>query len=157
MLTVGDIMVRRVVTVGLERSVRETAEVMVMFGIGSVVVIEDERAVGMITESDILERVVATGKDSSATSVREIMSKPVIDVSPETLLEDAVTLMFNHNIKKLPVVEAKEGVKKLVGIVTLTDIARVQPMLLKVLRQLYMEAQEKPPKGIEKVMNFYIS
>jgi len=157
MLTVRDVMVRRVVTVGMQRTAKQAAEVMVMFGIGSVVVIEDEKAVGMVTESDILERVVAAGRDPVTITVQEIMSKPVIDVAPDTPLEDAVVLMFDHRIKKLPVVETQGDTRKLLGIVTLTDIARVQPMLLTMLKQLYSDAQEKPPKGIEKVMNFYVS
>jgi CBS-domain-containing membrane protein len=102
----------------------------------------------------MLERVIVAAADPEKTIVEQIMSKPVVTVEPETMLDDAVELMFKHRIKKLPVVEGRDG--KLVGLVTLTDIARINPALMKTLRELFEARNEAPPRSVEKVMNFYI-
>jgi len=96
---------------------------MCQFGIGYVVVLENERVVGIVTERDLLKRIVAATRDPEKTFVREIMSKPVIVVGPDLALEDAVKLMFKHKIKKLPVIGGYP--RRLVGLVILTDVARL--------------------------------
>jgi CBS-domain-containing membrane protein len=84
------------------------------------------------------------------------MSKPVVTVKPDVELEAAVELMFKHRIKKLPVVEEREGKSVLVGLVTLTDIARLHPALIETLKKLFQMVGEAPPKSIEKVIGYYI-
>ena len=84
------------------------------------------------------------------------MSRPLMTASPELHLEDAVRLMFVHKIKKLPVVDGEEGSKRLVGLVTLTDIAGVQPALIATLKELYEDKGEAPPRTIKKVMDYYV-
>jgi CBS-domain-containing membrane protein len=84
------------------------------------------------------------------------MSRPPVAAGPELPLEDAVRLMFVHKIKKLPVVDIEGGSKRLVGLVTLTDIAGVQPALIATLKELYEEKGEAPPRRIKKVMDYYI-
>jgi CBS domain-containing protein len=111
---------------------------------------------GILTESDILARVVAVGANSGETRVRVVMSRPLVTASPELPLEDAVRLMFVHKIKKLPVVDREGGSEQLVGLVTLTDIAGVQPALIATLKELYEKMGEVPPRRIKKVMNYYI-
>jgi CBS domain-containing protein len=125
-------------------------------GIGCLVVLENGRAIGIVTERDMLERMIAVSADPVKTLVGEIMSKPAVTVEPETELEEAVELMFKHKIKKLPVVEGSGSETKLVGLVTLTDIARIHPAIMETLRKLFEERSEVPPKHMEKVMNFYI-
>ena len=64
--------------------------------------------------------------------------------------------MCVHKIKKLPVVDREGGSEQLVGLVTLTDIAGVQPALIATLKELYEKMGEVPPRRIKKVMNYYI-
>lgn len=154
MLKVKDVMVTGVVTVQSDQTVRQAARLMNDYGIGCLVILEGDRAIGIVTERDMLERVIVAAADPEKTIVEQIMSKPVVTVEPETMLDDAVELMFKHRIKKLPVVEGRDG--KLVGLVTLTDIARINPALMKTLRELFEARNEAPPRSVEKVMNFYI-
>jgi len=159
LLTVGDIMVKKVFTVDADESIRQAADLMSRQRIGCLVVTEKEAEgdiAGILTESDILERVVAVGANSGETRVRVVMSRPLVTARPELPLEDAVRLMFVHKVKKLPVVEEDGGSEQLVGLVTLTDIAGVQPALIATLKELYEEKGEAPPRRIKKVMNYYI-
>ncbi len=149
-LKVKDVMVREVVTVDENASVKEAVDIMNEFQIGSLIVLEKGRAKGIVTERDFLKRVIAEAKDVTHTRVREIMSTPLVAVEPEANLEEAVRLMFQNKVKKLAVVYAN----KLVGIVTLTDIARVQPQMIKMLKQL--STKQETPQSIQKVIDYYI-
>lgn len=149
-LTVRDVMVKEVITVDEDSTVKEAVDVMNEFQIGSLIVLERGKAVGIVTERDFLRRVLAKAKDVMNTKVREIMTTPLVVVEPSMDLEDAVKLMFQSKIKKLVVVDAK----KLVGIVTLTDIARVQPQMIRILKQLTMK--QAAPKSMQKVIHYYI-
>jgi CBS domain-containing protein len=119
MLLVKDVMVADLVTVGSSVSVKEAVSVMNDFEIGCLIVVEDGEVVGMLTERDVLRRVVEEGKRPEETLVRDVTSKPPIVVSPDASLEEAVEAMFKHKVKKLPVVEGA----KLVGLVAFTDVA----------------------------------
>jgi len=154
--TVGDVMVKNVVAVNADQTVRHAAAIMSQLEIGCLVVLEKDRVVGIVTERDMLKRVVAAAKDPDKTPVKEVMSRPPIVVGPDLALEDAVKLMFEHKIKKLPVVERAGEGRRLVGLVTLTDVARIEPKLIETLKELFEMNEEKPPKSIEKVINYYI-
>ena len=149
-LKVRDVMVREVITVDENSTVKEAVDVMNEFQIGSLIVLEKGRAMGIVTERDFLRRVLAGAKDVLNTKVKEIMTTPLVVVEPSMDLEDAVKLMFQSKIKKLAVVDAN----KLVGIVTLTDIARVQPQMIGMLKQL--TTKQATPKSIQKVIDYYI-
>jgi CBS-domain-containing membrane protein len=109
-----------------------------------------------VTERDILKNIVAIARDPENTFVRDIMSKPVFVVGPNVSIEEALKLMFRYRVKKLPIVERKRGEERLVGLVTLTDIARLQPKLMEVLKELFSQEKRPPPKSMEKVINYYI-
>jgi CBS domain-containing protein len=149
-LKVVDVMVREVITVDENSTVKEAVDIMNEFQIGSLIVLEKGKAIGIVTERDFLRRVIGEGKDAKNTRVGEIMTTPLVVVEPSTDLEEAVKLMFQSKIKKLAVVDAK----KLVGIVTLTDIARFQPQMIKMLKQL--TTKQAVPKSMQKVIDFYI-
>lgn len=149
-LRVGDVMVREVITVDENSSVKEAVDIMNEFQIGSLIVLERGKAKGIVTERDFLRRVIAEAKDVLNTKVKEIMTTPLVVVEPSTDLEEAVKLMFQNKIKKLAVVDSN----KLVGIVTLTDIARVQPQMIRMLKQL--TTNRETPKSMQKVIDYYI-
>jgi CBS domain-containing protein len=155
-MKISDIMIKQVITVNSDYTVKHAASIMNRAGIGCLIVLDNKEIVGILTERDILKRVVAIAKDPEKTFVREVMSTPVFVVESDISLEDAIELMFRHKIKKLPVAEKREGKDELIGLVTLTDIARMQSGLIKELMQYFKEEEETPPKSMEKVMNYYI-
>jgi len=122
-LKVEDVMVEDVVTVEAEASVKKAVEIMNKHEIGCLIVVKRGKAVGIVTERDMLRRVLVGARDPEKTKVREIMSAPLVVGNSKMEIEDAVKLMFEMKVKKLPIVD--KG--KLVGLVTLTDIARYQP------------------------------
>ncbi len=150
-LKVEDVMVTDVITISYRASVKRAAQVMNKHEIGCLIVVKGNKAVGIVTERDMLKRVVAKAADPKKTRVEEIMSQPLIVVEPDMELEDAVKLMFEMKIKKLPVVD--KG--KLVGIVSITDIAKFHPHIMDIIKKLAM--QEDVPKRMQKVMCYYIS
>jgi CBS domain-containing protein len=149
-LDVEDVMVKEVMTISENASVKEAAEVMNKFEIGCLIAIRNGKAMGILTERDLLKRVVAESKDVMKTKVKDVMSSPLVVVEPSMDLEEAVKLMFQMKIKKLPVVDEK----RLVGLVTLTDIARFQPQMMRILRQLAM--RQATPKSMKKVIDYYV-
>lgn len=154
--TVEDVMVEKVVAVDVGDTAKYAAKLMSGLGIGCVVVLEEGSVVGMVTERDLLRRVIADAVDPEETLVKQIMSAPPIVVGPNLALEKAVELMFEHGIKKLPVVEHVNEKTRLVGLITLTDIARIQPKLIETLKELFEMRGEAPPRSLEKVMKYYI-
>jgi CBS domain-containing protein len=148
-LKIEDIMVKEVITVDGESTVKEAADIMNRFEIGCLIVTKDGKAVGILTERDLLKRVVSRAKNPMKTKAKTIMSKPLIVVEPDMELEEAAKLMFKLKIKKLPVVE--NG--RLMGLVTLTDLARFQPQMIRILRKL---SEKMAPKRMQKVVDYYV-
>ncbi len=151
-LCVKDVMVREVITIDSEQSVKNAARVMTKFGISGLVVLKDEELVGILTERDIITRIVASGQDPEKSTVKEIMTEPIIVVNPMMSLDKAVRIMFQERIKKLPVVSKVKENLRLVGILSITDIARLHPKLLEDIRTL---AQMNEP-NLEPEVDFYV-
>jgi len=148
-------MVEKVVSIRADATVKEAVNLMNQHEIGCLIVADKGEAVGIITERDVLKRVVSKSRDPELTKVSEIMSKPLIVGGPDMYVEDAAKLMFKRNIKKLPV--RKNG--QLIGLITLSDIARVahiEPQIVKVVEELRKNGW-LPPKRMKKVVDFYIA
>lgn len=128
-------------------SVKKAAEIMAQEGISAIIIIVKGKAQGIVTERDILKRIVAEDRNSRKTKVRDIMSSPLVTIEPSTSLEEAARLMFEKKIKNLPVTNANH----LIGLINLQDICRLQPEILRLLRQT-MEA----PANLQKVLRYYI-
>jgi CBS domain-containing protein len=131
-LMVRDIMTKAVKTVKVNANVKEVVKKMNKFNIGSIVIVEGRRPVGIITERDILRRIVDQCIDPTIVKVKEIMSHPVITTGPNISIENVARLMAKKGIKKLPVVEDD----RLVGIVTSMDLMRAGPRLVDLLEDL---------------------
>jgi CBS domain-containing protein len=116
---VSEIMVKKPVTTVPETRVIDVAKTMKNNSIGSVIIVVKNKAVGIVTERDLVSRVVAMGRDPSDLEVKDIMSKPPIVVFEETTLTDAINVMKGKKIRRLIVVD--EG-DKVVGILTIDDI-----------------------------------
>ena len=145
-LTVRDIMTTDVVTISETATVREAAKLMSEKGVGCLIVLRDGEPVGILTERDILVRVVAEGKNPDAVEVGWVMSTPIIKGRPDMTLEEAAKFMTSKKIKKLPIFEGG----KLVGIITLTDLVRSQPYVVELLEDIL--ATEPLPPRFQKVI-----
>jgi len=146
-LKVKDVMVGEVVTIEANVTVREAVRLMNDHEIGCLVVVQDEKPTGIVTERDMLKRVLVATRDPRAVEVGEVMSKPLLFMEPEKEIEEAVKLMFKYKIKKLPVIE--NG--RLVGLVTLTDLIR-SPEIIKWLEGLPLK---ETPRRMKKVIDVY--
>lgn len=131
-LLVRDVMSKNVKTVRPTSTINEVVRKMNKFEIGSIIVADSEKPVGIITERDILRRVLEVTVASEAMKAREIMSSPVLTIDSQATTEEAATLMNSKRIKKIPVLD--KG--KLVGIVTSTDIVRNEPRLVETLSKM---------------------
>ncbi|MBI2084001.1 MAG: CBS domain-containing protein [Candidatus Aenigmarchaeota archaeon] len=124
-MLVNDVMNRKVVVVKKDATVKEASQVMARLGIGSLVVVEDEKIVGMLTNHHIVKSV-AEDKPAEGTLVEDLMSERVVTIEPGKELNDAVETMVENKVREIPVVE--EG--KIKGILSVTDIAVVEPKLI---------------------------
>ena len=146
-IKVEDVMVSEVVVLDENFSAKKAAEIMAQEGVSAIIVTAEGKANGILTERDILKRIVAEDKNSRKTKVKEIMTSPLVTIGPSTDLEEAAQLMFEKKIKNLPVIHEN----RLVGLISLQDICRLQPEVLRTLRQA-MET----PKNLQKVLRYYI-
>ncbi len=146
-LKAENVMTTEVAVMDESLSVKKAVEVMAQEGVSAIIVTVEGKAKGIVTERDILKRIVAEDKNARNIKLKEIMSSPLVTIGPSTDLDDAARLMFEKKIKNLPVIHEN----RLVGLVSLQDICKLQPEVLKILRQT-MET----PKNIEKVLRCYI-
>jgi CBS domain-containing protein len=121
-MDIKDVMVKEIITVNPTTKIRDAVELMNKNQIGCLVVTRKGKPVGIMTERDVLKKIVCRCKNPEQTRVSEIMSKPLIVGRVDMDWLEAVKLMLDRNIKKLPILD-DEG---LVGLVTLTDIARMR-------------------------------
>jgi len=131
-LLVREVMTTNVKTVRPFSTVKDVVQKMNKFGIGSVVVVEEDRPVGIITERDIMRSIAEQFFDPSVVKVKDIMSTQLVTISADVSVEEAARLMATRKIKKLPVVENQ----KLVGIVTSMDVMRANPKIVGLLEEL---------------------
>jgi len=101
-------------TVSASEPVSSVVDKMVKGNIGAVVIMEESNLVGMITEKDVLERVVKTGKDLGTTLARDVMSKPIISIEADRPMKEALDLMRKNNIRRIAVTKDRA----LIGLVT---------------------------------------
>ncbi len=116
-LTVKNIL-RPIVALDKTKSSKEGADAMVKNGIGSVVVSDSGRYVGIVTERDLVKKVIAAGRDPTKTTLGELMSAPLITIETSRGLGEATSLMLQRGIRRLVAVE--NG--KMVGIFTQRDL-----------------------------------
>ena len=111
-------MTETVVTAPPEQSVREIAEMMRERNVGSVVLVDDQRPVGFLTDRDLTVSVLADGRDLGDHAT-DHASSPVITAGAEMNVEEAAELMVRHGVRRLVIVDDE----RLIGILTLDDIA----------------------------------
>ncbi len=132
LVLVRDIMSKNLKTAEPNVNVKRIVTTMNKFGIGSIVVVQAGRPVGIITERDILRRVVEVWMAPEALTAKQVMTSPVITIDETVSIDEAARLMAKKKIKKLPVTDGN----KLIGIVTFTDIVTKVPTMLSILEEL---------------------
>lgn len=120
MAQVRDVMTSNPKSCDSNESVSEAARAMSSQDVGPIPVVDGDRLVGLLTDRDIVVRVVAEGRDPQSTTVGEVASSDLATVSPDENLDRALQLLAERQVRRLPVVEGE----KLVGIVAQADIAR---------------------------------
>jgi CBS domain-containing protein len=118
MSQVRDIMQKKVITIELQRTVQDAAVILKEKHISFLVVVKDSKPVGVISERDIVRKIVAESVDSKSTQLEVIMSKNFKWVEPNASIESAVQKMLNNNIRRLVVLEDEN----LAGVITQTDL-----------------------------------
>jgi CBS domain-containing protein len=140
-MLVRDVMNSDVKTIEPEESVLDAAGKMVEFSIGCLVIVKQAKLVGIITDSDILEKVVAEDKKPSAVLVSQVMTRELVMIDDDKDISEAAELMEKTHIKKLPVISGKN----LVGILTVADLAMAQPKLIEKISSLMIFPKSSKP------------
>ena len=103
-------------------TVFEALKKVVEANVGSILVTEGDQVVGIMTERDYLRKVAVHGRTSHDTTVGEIMSSPLVYVTPETTIDESMAIMTDRRIRHLPVVEDDD----VVGIISIGDVVKFQ-------------------------------
>lgn len=129
-IKVGDVMTVGVITLPQEKSADEAAKLLRKTKVGCIIVTKKGKADGIVTERDLIYKIMAEARDPEKTTLHEIMSTPlrVIDAGAE--LEKAAKAMRSNKVKRLPVIDKKQ---RLVGIISEGDLVRVYPGVTEIL------------------------
>ena len=127
---VNEIMKRDIITIDSNETIKNACIMYRDKKIGCLMVIENQNIVGIVTERDIIERTICVDRDPHTTPIKEIMTTDVKTVDIDDRINYAISILKDHNIKKLPVTEDGE----LVGIITVTDIAYSRPNIREFLK-----------------------
>jgi CBS domain-containing protein len=148
-ILVKDIMVKPL-TIDINKNVKFAGELMRKTRMDSLIVVKNNKPVGILTDSDLIKKIIAKNKKPSSVKVKSIMSSPLVTSKPDETILEATRKMKRNNIKRLPVIE--NG--KLVGILSLSDIAKSSPEMIDLLeyklkmREYPTEIKEKFTSGI---------
>ena len=118
--SIRDVMTSNPTSCEPSTTVVDAAKVMAQEDVGPVPIVEGGRVVGIVTDRDLVVRVLAEGRDPSSTTIGEIASADLVTVQPDSDLNEALNLMAQNQVRRLPVVEGDQ----LVGIVAQADVAR---------------------------------
>ncbi len=132
-INVGDAMTRGVICVDAEDTVQEAAEVMKKNDISSVIVTKKGDGIGIVTERDIICKVVAESKNPRDMMVKDVMTSPLITIKPDTEIDEAARIMRDRNIRRLVVAEGD----KIIGVISEFDIVKMEPALHTLIREQY--------------------
>ncbi|HIQ30213.1 MAG TPA: CBS domain-containing protein [Candidatus Caldiarchaeum subterraneum] len=146
---VREIAKKPVITVDSGRTAEEAAKLMVENNIGGIIVMENEKPVGIVTERDFLKKIIAKDLKPSEIKIKDIMSSPLITIDVDTSIAEAADLMTRKKIRRLAITE--KG--KIYGIVTQRDIVeltRICGYCKKIIKNRFMiQAGEEPESYVE--------
>ncbi len=119
MVSVKKIMTRNPISVEMNTTAREVADIMKSKKVGSLLVVQGDKTVGIITETDIVRRVIGEDRIPYITPCSQVMSAPVLTISPEASVYEAQDMMDKHHIRHLLVVDEEESV---LGLISIRDL-----------------------------------
>ena len=131
-LLVRDVMTKDVKVVGPDSSVHKVVAAMNKYNIGSIIVVQDDKPNGVISERDILRMVVEPCLSPETITAKQIMTSPVITICESASMDEVVKLMAEKRVRKIPVMKKD----KLVGIITYTDILSTVLSMISILGEL---------------------
>lgn len=137
-IKVMDSMTKGLIVTKSSDSIRTCAKKMLKNGVGGLVIKDDGELLGMVTEKDIVEKIVAKNLDAEKTTVKDIMTKKLVTIDPSADLYDAFIKMRDEGIRRLPVVKNGE----VVGLLTQKDILKIQPALFDLIVQKFRLREE---------------
>jgi CBS domain-containing protein len=139
-LSVSDVMSRRLITADVSETADRLGARMAAGKVGCIIITSENHPVGIVTERDLVIKVVSRNIQPSSAKAESLMSRPLITISPEKSVELASREMVRHRIRRLPVVQGK----KLVGLVTDSDLLAISSELSEILRDLI---RQNNPQG----------
>ncbi len=139
---VMDAMTKGLIDIKSGASIAECATKMIKKGVGGVLVVDAGVLKGMITEKDLVEKVVARGTNPMNVKVKEVMSKRIVSITPDADIYDALIKMRDEEVRRLPVIHKN----KPVGLLTAKDILKIEPSLFDIIaeKMKIREARGKP-------------
>ena len=145
---VYDCMTTKPVSVSSDANLEECAKIMSQNHVGALVIKDDHQSKGLITEQDIVRKALAKGINPLTKKVKDFMETKLLTVSSSSDIYDALIKMRNSNIRHLPVVD--NG--KMVGLLTLKDILKIEPQLFELLVEKF-ELREETRKPIKRIIS----
>lgn len=139
-IKVKDAMRKRVATITPKQTALEAAKQMKKNDVGSLVVMEGKKVVGIVTREDINDKIAAKNILPSTLTVKQVMNAPVVSCSSENDISDISQIMSEYGYERLPVID--KG--KLVGIISTREVVKVAPAAIEIFRQHFEE--ESTPK-----------
>jgi CBS domain-containing protein len=130
-ITVKDAMTRGVICVDVNDTVQEAAEVLKKNDISSVIVTKKGDGIGIITERDIISKIVADNKNPKKVLVGDIMTSPLITINPTAAIDDAARIMRDKDIRRLIVTDND----RIIGVLSEFDIVKIEPTLHLLIRE----------------------
>ncbi|MDI6884062.1 MAG: CBS domain-containing protein [Hadesarchaea archaeon] len=137
-VSVREAMAGKVLTASPTTTVAKAAKMMAERDVGSIIIVKDKKPVGILTERDLLMKVVSLDLKPSTVKVGKIMSTPITTILPDADITEAARIMARNKIRRLPVIERG----KLVGILTASDITAISPELTEVMARPEVPASE---------------
>jgi len=138
-MTISDVMTKSVVSIDAAMTINEAAKMMEDAKVGAVIVMENNKPVGIVTDRDFAVKVAAHAYQIS-TPVKQIMSSPLVSINSDQTVRAASDLMHDRQVRKLPVIE--DG--KVVGIITATDIVNLLAVCVEEdMRDMYFHSVAK--------------
>ena len=129
---IGDLMTRNFIWVSPDTNLKKCAKTMIKKRVGSLIIKEGDKLKGILTEKDVVWAVVKKGKKGlQDIKAKDLMKRKVVTIKPSTYVEDALQRMRKKKVRRLPVVENK----KVIGMLTMNDILKMDPFLFEMIAE----------------------